>query len=65
MIPISTPHTVRCPNCGRLGERHYLAESKILRTQCHHCDYLMVTCATTGRVIEAYSPGLYAQAIVR
>lgn len=49
---------IRCPNCGSEGERHYIAESKLIRTQCPTCDYLMVTCSDTGKVIEAYAPGI-------
>ena len=55
-----TSHTTHCPNCGRDAERHYLADSGIVRTQCAHCDYLMITCHHTGRVIEAYAPGIFA-----
>lgn len=49
---------IRCPNCGSEGERHYITDSQITRTQCPSCDYLMVTCSETGKVIEAYSPGI-------
>lgn len=51
---------IRCPNCGNHGERHHLVSDQLTRTQCSICDYLMVTCSRTGRVIEAYAPGLYA-----
>jgi hypothetical protein len=57
---ISTSHTVHCPNCGHLAERHHLEQDHLIRTQCHECDYLMITCAMSGRVIEAYAPGLFA-----
>jgi hypothetical protein len=49
---------IRCPNCGSEGERHYIAESNIIRTQCPTCDYLLVTCSDTSKVIESYAPGL-------
>lgn len=52
--------TIYCPNCGSLAERHHLASSHLTRTQCEVCDYLMVTCDRTGRVIEAYAPGVQA-----
>ena len=52
---------VRCPNCGSEGERDYILSRQLTRTQCPICDYLMVTCSRTGRVIEAYAPGIYAQ----
>jgi len=51
-------HHVHCPNCGHIAERHHLDSQALVRTQCPHCDYLMVTCATTGNVVEAYAPGL-------
>ncbi|MCG9890986.1 MAG: replication restart DNA helicase PriA [Thermosynechococcaceae cyanobacterium MS004] len=55
--------TIRCPNCGRPGERHHIEERHLVRTQCPECDYLMVTCSLTGKVIEAYAPGLSAAAV--
>jgi len=53
--------SIRCPNCGSHGERHHLLSRQLTRTQCPDCDYLMVTCSRTGRVIEAYAPGLSAR----
>jgi transposase-like protein len=48
-----------CPNCGSpSAERHHLIDSQLSRTQCHDCDYLLVTCQRTNRVVEAYAPGL-------
>ncbi len=56
-MPVSaTMQRVHCPTCGASAERHYLLDSGRVRTQCDHCDYLMVACAKTGRVIEAYAP---------
>lgn len=49
-----------CPNCGHSAERHYLLKAQLTRTQCAHCDYLMITCDRTGQVIEAYAPGYSA-----
>lgn len=60
----ATIQSVRCPNCGSHAERHYILESKITRTQCPSCDYLMVTCTESGRVIEAYAPGIPAYSSV-
>lgn len=51
-----TTQTVHCPNCGRAAERRYSATGNQVRTQCDSCDYLMVSCTKTGRVIESYSP---------
>jgi uncharacterized Zn finger protein len=49
---------IRCPNCGSEAERYHVLSSQLTRTQCHSCDYLMVMCSRTGKVIEAYAPGL-------
>lgn len=53
---VDTIQAVHCPTCGRAAERRYSAKSMQVRTQCSSCDYLMVTCAKTGRVIESYAP---------
>ncbi|MGB7416497.1 MAG: hypothetical protein WA902_19995, partial [Thermosynechococcaceae cyanobacterium] len=55
--------SVRCPNCGQPAERHYV-EGAIVRTQCAYCDYLLITCRDTGKVIEAYAPGLSLEQLV-
>jgi hypothetical protein len=48
-----------CPNCGSpSAERHNLVEHALNRTQCRDCDYLLVTCQRTNRVVEAYAPGM-------
>lgn len=57
-----TMQMVRCPNCGELAERHHLSGSHITRTQCASCDYLMILCTKTGRVLEAYAPGIWMSA---
>lgn len=51
---------VHCPNCGSHAEREHLSAPAVIRTQCPACDYLMVTCAETAQVVEAYAPGLPA-----
>lgn len=58
---MKTVQTVRCPNCGNYAERIHVPVGHLTRTQCHSCDYLMITCSQTGKVIEAYAPGIYAQ----
>ena len=55
---MKTIQKVRCPNCGRPAERHLIRQHHLLRTQCNSCDYLLVTCADTCRVKEAYAPGI-------
>ena len=52
--------TVHCPNCGKSAERHHLNDQQLTRTQCSDCDYLMIVCQRTGKVIEAYAPGINA-----
>jgi transposase-like protein len=48
-----------CPNCGSpAAERLHIADRQLNRTQCRECDYLMVTCLRTNRVLEAYAPSL-------
>lgn len=51
---------IHCPNCGKGAERHHLRDRQLIQVQCPHCDYLMVTCAATGNVREAYAPGIAA-----
>ncbi|MGE5657564.1 MAG: replication restart DNA helicase PriA [Actinomycetota bacterium] len=58
---MQTQQTIRCPNCGSHAKRNYHLSSQLTQTQCPVCDYLMITCSVTGRVVEAYAPGLYAQ----
>lgn len=55
---MQTLQAIRCPNCGSHAERYYFLNRKQSQTQCPSCDYLMVTCTRTGRVVEAYAPGL-------
>lgn len=58
---MQTVHTIHCPNCGNHAERFYVELRHLIRTQCGGCDYLMITCSKTGKVIEAYAPGIYAR----
>lgn len=53
---IQTMQAIRCPNCGSPATRYY--RSTQTQTECLECDYLMITCADTGNVVEAYAPGL-------
>ena len=56
----SVVEAIHCPNCGKSAERHHLSDRQLIQVQCPHCDYLMVTCAATGNVREAYAPGIAA-----
>jgi ribosomal protein S27AE len=53
-------HNIHCPNCGNHAEYYYAAIDRIIRISCPKCDYLMIKCSDTGRVIEAYAPGITA-----
>jgi hypothetical protein len=53
--PIAKQH-ICCPNCGSRHADRHLLDGQILRTQCPDCDYLLISCAVTARVIESYAP---------
>ncbi|WP_421654492.1 replication restart DNA helicase PriA [Leptothermofonsia sp. ETS-13] len=61
VVDAATVIEVCCPNCGSCAERHHLESEHLIRTQCPTCDYLMITCSQTGKVIEAYAPGIFAR----
>ncbi len=54
---------IYCPNCGSDAQRHYYRYNKITKTTCPVCDYLMVNCSQTGKVLESYAPGIYSPGI--
>uniref|UniRef100_A0ACD5GN73 Replication restart DNA helicase PriA n=1 Tax=Desertifilum tharense IPPAS B-1220 TaxID=1781255 RepID=A0ACD5GN73_9CYAN len=58
-LKMQLSQVVCCPNCGSQAERNYIADSDQTQTQCLSCDYLLVTCAQSGKVVEAYSPGVF------
>ena len=58
---------VRCPNCGSFAKRHLLNHQvtatsqkvdspQVIRTECPHCDYLMMICLKGKEIISVYSP---------
>jgi DNA-directed RNA polymerase subunit RPC12/RpoP len=49
---------VRCPNCGSHARRQYFSNHNLMETACPNCDYLLVSCRLTGKVIESYAPGI-------
>jgi uncharacterized Zn finger protein (UPF0148 family) len=55
--------TIFCPNCGDRATRHII-DNSIWRTSCPSCDYLLVQCAKTGKVIEAYAPGINSYCLI-
>lgn len=56
---------IPCPNCGDVAERYNISTSHLTKTECSSCDYLMVMCSQTGKVIEAYAPGIDPRRIGR
>lgn len=61
---MSVTQIIHCPNCGSFAERYNNLESHIMRTACNSCDYLLVQCSKTCKVIESYAPGInYASGI--
>ena len=61
---VSSMQKVNCPTCGSSAERHRSSSDSLVRTQCDRCDYLMVFCSKTGRVIESYAPSFSPTALV-
>ncbi len=61
----SVHQVLPCPNCGSPAERHVILDRDLTRTQCATCDYLLIACQKTGRVIESYAPGIEAIVLQR
>jgi len=49
--------SIYCPNCGDRATETII-DNSIKRTACEQCDYLLVQCIKTNRVIECYAPGI-------
>ena len=58
---------VRCPNCGSFAQRHLLSHHvttkpskanapQVIRTECPHCDYLVMICQEDEEIFSVYSP---------
>ncbi|MBJ7900692.1 MAG: replication restart DNA helicase PriA [Cyanobacteria bacterium RI_101] len=45
---------IHCPNCGSYAHRRHLPQLQIVETACPVCDYLLVSCGKTGKVVESY-----------
>ncbi len=54
---------VHCPNCGSWSERFHFPLLAQVKTECRTCDYLMVMCSRTGRVIESQAPGINSESL--
>jgi len=54
---------IYCPNCGDRAIK-YVLNNSIRKTSCQGCDYLLVQCAKTGKVIEAYAPGINSYCVI-
>jgi DNA-directed RNA polymerase subunit RPC12/RpoP len=63
---ITSSQSICCPNCGsRSAERRWIKAAQTVRTQCPDCDYLLISCAVTANVVEAYFPSqAYRQDII-
>mgnify|MGYP002654967889 FL=1 len=50
--------TIHCPNCGShaLRQQYVMENETITETACPVCDYLLVNCELTGRVMDSYLP---------
>ena len=57
-IKSKTVKQIYCPNCGSNAEEIYYYHRSLTEIACPQCDYLLVKCSETGRVVEAYAPGL-------
>lgn len=49
---------INCSNCGNGAEKITYHEMNVIETTCSFCDYLLIQSLDTGRVMEAYAPGL-------
>ncbi|MGL5033305.1 MAG: replication restart DNA helicase PriA [Microcystaceae cyanobacterium] len=50
--------TVHCPTCGSHALRQQILHLNVTETACPVCDYLLVSCLSTGNVLESYAPGI-------
>lgn len=67
-IGTSSAQTVCCPQCGSAARRLYFTSSYpthlkcpgglVHQVECPSCDYLLVSCAVNGQVVEAYAEGI-------
>ncbi|BDM79218.1 hypothetical protein [Acaryochloris marina] len=67
-IGTNTTQTICCPQCGSPARRLYFTSSYpthlkcpgglVNQVECPSCDYLMVSCAVDGQVVEAYAEGI-------
>jgi hypothetical protein len=64
-VNLLTNYRLPCPNCGSSAERHFILDRNLTRTQCSTCDYLLIICQKTGKVIESYAPGIEAIVLQR
>ena len=51
-------YTVRCSDCGSLALRTHLINypnNPRTKTECPSCDYLLIICSDSGKVIDSHS----------
>jgi predicted RNA-binding Zn-ribbon protein involved in translation (DUF1610 family) len=54
--PIINKETIHCPNCGNhaLRQEFLVKKELFVETSCPVCDYLLIHCQRTGRVLDSY-----------
>ncbi|MFN5516489.1 MAG: replication restart DNA helicase PriA [Cyanobacteriota bacterium] len=52
---------IHCPNCGSYAHRRHLPQLHIVETACPACDYLLISCEKTGKVVESYIAAMRKQ----
>ena len=55
---MKTTQTINCPNCGSSARKIHYLDKNITEIACPVCDYLLIKCSQTCRVLEAYAPGI-------
>ena len=56
--------TIYCPNCGEQATET-IVDRSTKRISCESCDYLLVQCLKTNRVIESYAPGINSYCVIK
>lgn len=55
---METRQTIHCPNCGSFALKSKLPQQNLISISCPACDYLIIHCPDSAKVLEAYAPGL-------
>jgi len=49
---------IHCPNCGNSAHKSEIPHQNLISIDCPSCDYLIIRCPYSAKVLEAYAPGL-------